>query len=148
MAGVYLVDAMALAYRSFFALLSARLRGPSGEPTSAVYGFAQALLRVAETREPGHFAVVRDLKGPTFRHEMYPAYKAQRQPMPDDLVAQLPLLEELVAACGLPLLDREGFEADDVMASMTRKAVREGLRVYLMTRDKDLMQLVGEQVCL
>ena len=146
MAGVYLVDAMALAYRSFFALLSARLRGPSGEPTSAVYGFAQALLRVAETREPGHFAVVRDLKGPTFRHEMYPAYKAQRQPMPDDLVAQLPLLEELVAACGLPLLDREGFEADDVMASMTRKAVREGLRVYLMTRDKDLMQLVGEQV--
>jgi len=148
MKGLYLVDAMALAYRSFFALMSARLRGPQGEPTSAVYGFAQALLRVADTRDPSHFAVVRDLKGPTFRHEMYPAYKAQRQPMPDDLVAQLPLLEELVAACGLPLLSKERHEADDVMATYAVMAKAQGLPVFLMTRDKDLMQLVGDGVCL
>ncbi len=148
MPGLYLVDAMALAYRSFFALMKARMRGPEGEPTSAVYGFAQALLRVAEERQPDYFVVVRDLRAPTFRHRLYPEYKAQRQPMPDDLVAQLPLLEELVHACGLPLLDREGFEADDVMASLTRKAVSENIPVYLMTRDKDLMQLVREGVLL
>lgn len=148
MPGLYVVDAMALAYRSFFALMSARLRGPQGEPTSAVYGFAQALVRVAETREVSHFAVARDLKGPTFRHEMYPEYKAQRQPMPDDLVAQLPLLDELIAACGLPQVSKVGYEADDVMATYALLGKREGLPVYLMTRDKDLMQMVGDGVCL
>jgi len=148
MSGLYLVDAMALAYRSFFALMTARLRGPSGEPLSAVYGFAQALLRVADTRQPSHFAVVRDLKGPTFRHDLYDAYKAQRQPMPDDLVAQLPLLEELVAACGLPLLSKERYEADDLMATYAVMAKKIGLPVFLMTRDKDLMQMVGDGVCL
>jgi DNA polymerase-1 len=148
MKGLYLVDAMALAYRSFFALMSARLRGPQGEPVSAVYGFAQALLRVAETREPSHFAVARDLKGPTFRHEMYEAYKAQRQPMPDDLVTQLPMLDALVAACGLPLLSKERHEADDVMATYAVMGKAAALPVYLMTRDKDLMQLVGDGVCL
>ena len=90
MSGLYLVDAMALAYRSFFALLRTGMRAPDGRPTTAVFGFAHALLRVVETRGPSHMAIAHDVSGPTFRHELYPAYKAQRQPMPDDLRARSP----------------------------------------------------------
>ena len=146
MSGLYLVDAMALAYRSFYALLRTDMRSPSGLPTTAIYGFAQALVRVAETREVSHMAIVRDLPGPTFRHRMYPAYKAQRQPMPDALKEQIPWVERLAEACGLPVLSREEFEADDLMATYARMAAAEGLPVYLMTRDKDLMALVTDSV--
>jgi len=144
MSGLYLVDAMALAYRSFYALMRTGMRAPDGTPTTAIYGFAQALLRVVETRRPAHMAIVRDLPGPTFRHAMYPAYKAQRSPMPDDLKLQIPLVEQLASACGLPVLSAEGFEADDLMATYARLARAEGMDVYLMTRDKDLMALVDE----
>jgi len=146
MSGLYLVDAMALAYRSFFALLRTNMRAPDGRPTSAVFGFAQALLRVVESRGPSHMAIARDLSGPTFRHHLYPAYKAQRQPMPDDLRAQIPLVDELAAACGLPMVSLPEFEADDVMATYARVAKEAGLPVYLMTRDKDLMALVGDGI--
>ena len=146
MSGLYLVDALALAYRSFFALMRTGMRAPDGRPTTAVFGFAHALLRVVETRGPSHMAIAHDAHGPTFRHEMYPAYKAQRQPMPDDLRAQIPLVEELAAACGLPMVSLSGFEADDVMATYSRLAREAGLPVYLMTRDKDLMALVGDGI--
>ena len=144
MSGLYLVDAMALAYRSFFALMRTGMRAPDGTPTAAIYGFAQAVLRVVETRKPTHMAIVRDLPGPTFRHLMYPAYKAQRSPMPDDLRAQIPLVEKLAESFGLPILSRETFEADDLMATYARLARAEGMEVYLMTRDKDLMALVDD----
>jgi len=144
MSGLYLVDAMALAYRSFYALMRTGMRAPDGTPTTAIYGFAQALLRVVETRKPTHMAIARDLPGPTFRHTMYAEYKAQRSPMPDDLRAQIPLVEKLAEACGLPILSRETFEADDIMATYARLARAEGLEVYLMTRDKDLMALVDD----
>jgi DNA polymerase-1 len=144
MSGLYLVDAMALAYRSFYALMRTGMRAPDGTSTTAIYGFAQALLRVVETRKPTHMAIARDLPGPTFRHAMYPAYKAQRSPMPDDLKLQIPLVEKLASACGLPVLSAEGFEADDLMATYARLARAEGMEVYLMTRDKDLMALVDE----
>ncbi|MCB9495914.1 MAG: DNA polymerase I [Fibrobacteria bacterium] len=146
MSGLYLVDAMALAYRSFYALMRTGMRAPDGTPTAAIYGFAQALLRVVESRDPSHMAIVRDLPVPTFRHEMYPAYKAQRSPMPDDLRAQIPLVERLAEACGLPVLAREGFEADDLMATYAKMASGQGLETYLMTRDKDLMALVDDKV--
>jgi DNA polymerase-1 len=146
MSGLYLVDALALAYRSFFALMRTGMRAPDGRPTTAVFGFAHALLRVVETRGPSHMAIAHDAHGPTFRHELYPAYKAQRQPMPDDLRAQIPLVEELAAACGLPMVSIAGFEADDVMATYSRLAREAGLPVYLMTRDKDLMALVDDGI--
>ncbi|HXP91259.1 MAG TPA: DNA polymerase I [Fibrobacteria bacterium] len=146
MSGLYLVDAMALAYRSFFALLRTNMRAPDGRPTSAVFGFAQALLRVVESRGPSHMAIARDLSGPTFRHALYPAYKAQRQPMPDDLRVQIPMVDELAEACGLPMVSLPEFEADDVMATYARLAKEAGLPVYLMTRDKDLMALVGDGI--
>ena len=126
MSGLYLVDALALAYRSFFALMRTGMRAPDGRPTTAVFGFAHALLRVVETRGPSHMAIAHDAHGPTFRHELYPAYKAQRQPMPDDLRAQIPLVEELAAACGLPMVSIAGFEADDVMATYSRLAREAG----------------------
>lgn len=146
MSGLYLVDAMALAYRSFYALLRTDMRAPSGLPTTAVYGFAQALIRVAETRDVSHMAIVRDLPGPTFRHKMYPEYKAQRQPMPDALKEQIPWVEKLADACGLPVVSLPEYEADDLMATYAKIASAEGLPVYLMTRDKDLMALVTDSV--
>jgi DNA polymerase-1 len=146
MSGLYLVDAMALAYRSFFALMRTGMRAPDGRPTTAVHGFAFALLRVVESRGPSHMAIARDLPGPTFRHDLYPDYKAQRQPMPDDLRAQIPLVEELCAACGLPMVSLPGYEADDLMATYARIGAQAGVPVFLMTRDKDLMAMVGEGV--
>ncbi len=146
MSGLYLVDAMALAYRSFYALMRTDMRSPQGNPTTAIYGFAQALIRVAETREASHMAIVRDLPGPTFRHKLYPAYKAQRQPMPDALKEQIPWVDKLAEACGLPILSLPEFEADDLMATYARMGREAGLPVYLMTRDKDLMALVDDQV--
>jgi DNA polymerase-1 len=146
MSGLYLVDAMALAYRSFYALLRTDMRAPDGRPTTAVHGFAQALLRVAESRAPSHMAIARDLQGPTFRHEIYPQYKAQRQPMPDDLRTQIPMVQEMAEACGLPVVSLPGYEADDVMATYCRLASEQGIPVFLMTRDKDLMALVDDRV--
>ena len=146
MSGLYLVDAMALAYRSFYALLRTDMRSPGGLPTTAIYGFAQALIRVAESREVSHMAIVRDLPGPTFRHKMYPEYKAQRQPMPDALKEQIPWVERLADACGLPVLSKPEFEADDLMATYAKVASAAGIPVYLMTRDKDLMALVTDSV--
>ena len=146
MSGLYLVDAMALAYRSFYALMRTGMSAPDGTPTTAVYGFAQALLRVVETRSPSHMAIARDLSGPTFRHLLYPAYKAQRSPMPDDLRVQIPLVEKLADACGLPVLSRPSFEADDIMATYARLASGKGIDTFLMTRDNDLMALVDDRV--
>ena len=146
MQGLYIVDAMALAYRSFYALIRTGMKAPDGRPTTAVHGFAHALLRVVESRGPSHMAIARDLPGPTFRHDLYPQYKAQRQPMPDDLRSQIPLVEELCEACGLPMVSLPGFEADDLMATYARLARAAGIPVFLMTRDKDLMALVGEGV--
>lgn len=146
MSGLYLVDAMALAYRSFYALLRTDMRSPEGNPTTAIFGFAQALIRVAETRDVSHMAIVRDLPGPTFRHKLYDAYKAQRQPMPDALKEQIPWVEKLAEACGLPILSLPEYEADDLMATYARVGREANLPVYLMTRDKDLMAMVDDKV--
>lgn len=140
---LFLLDSYALAFRMFYAFSKAPLVNSAGLDVSMVHGYWGAVLRLLAKYRPTHFAIVRDVGKPTFRHEIYPAYKANRGPMPDEMAAQMPLLDETLEVSGLALLAEEGFEADDVMAAVSLAAERSGFaRVFLVTKDKDLSQAV------
>lgn len=144
---LYLIDGHALAYRTFFALTGtgSRLTTSSGEPTAGVFGFASVLLRLLEQEKPEYLAVAFD-GGHSFRDVEYPAYKATRAKMPDDLRAQMDRVRELVDAFGIPRLELDGYEADDILGSIARQAVKAGMGVKIITGDRDLLQLVDERV--
>ena len=141
-----MIDGYAFAYRAYYALIRSPLVNSRGFPTGAVYGFANYLIRLMEAYDCPYIGVVMDSRTPTFRHEAYAAYKANREAMPDDLKLQMPVINELIDALNIPVIKRDGFEADDIIATLTRRAVAEGFDVFLMTKDKDLMQLVGPKV--
>ncbi|RKZ19557.1 DNA polymerase I [bacterium] len=144
-----LIDGTALAYRSHYAFAKRPLTAPDGEITSVAFGFCNSVLRLIETRKPQRIAVVFDMKGPNFRHEMYPDYKAHRKPMPEELAAQLPRLDELLSAWGLPVYRQGGVEADDVIATMARRSAQAADppdRVWLYSGDKDFMQLLDGRI--
>jgi DNA polymerase I len=122
------------------------LQNSREEPTNAIYGFANSVLKIRREEEPELWALAWDGPGPTFRHARYEGYKATRKPMPDDLYAQMPVIEDLAQALGLPVLELPGFEADDVMASLACRAEREGHEVVLVTSDKDMLQIVTDRV--
>jgi DNA polymerase-1 len=145
---LYLIDAYALIYRSYFAFISRPLRNKDGKNMSALFGFARTLISLLEGSGNGvHFlAAVFDSRTPTFRHEQFPQYKAQRQKAPDDLHAQVPLVEEFLKALKIPMLKVDGFEADDVIASAVKKCGAENHPCYIVSSDKDLLQLVGGDV--
>ncbi len=140
-----LVDGSALVYRAHFAFANRPLTAPSGELTSVAFGFLGAVLRLLESRRPDRLAVVFDAKGKNFRHAMYPEYKAHRKPMPEELAEQLPRLDELLAAWGLPVLRVADVEADDVMATLARRAGESAEEAWFYTGDKDFMQLLDER---
>lgn len=144
MATLYLIDGSAYIYRAYHAI--APLSNSSGLPTNAIYGFTTILRRLIKEREPRYAAVAFDTKGPVFRHELYRDYKANRPPMPEDLVEQLPFIRRTASACGMLILEQAGQEADDLIASATRCAVEQGHTVVLVSGDKDLLQLVAPQV--
>ena len=146
MARLFVLDAMALAYRAYYAFIRRPLVNSKGENTSALFGFANSALKIRAEERPEFWALAWDGPGPTFRHELFPDYKATRKPMPEDLLTQIPALEDLAHALGLPILEIPGFEADDVMATLARRAEREGHEVVLVTGDKDLLQLVTDRV--
>ena len=139
---LYLIDGSSYIYRAFYAL--GRLTNSRGMPTQAIYGFAQMLLKVMREKKPDYLCVVFDPPGPTHRHEMYDAYKATRQKMPEDLVTQVPYIKELVSYHGVAQLEKEGYEADDVIATLTRWAADHDLEVVIVSGDKDLLQLVSD----
>ena len=141
-----LVDGSSYLYRAFHAL--PELKSPTGEPTGAIYGVLNMLRRLAADYKAQARACVFDAPGKTFRDEAFPEYKAHRPPMPDDLAAQIAPLKEAVAALGWPVLAIPGVEADDVIATLAEQAKREGWRCVISTGDKDLAQLVDEQVTL
>jgi len=146
---LYLIDGHALAYRSYFALTKGQPTGrwitSSGEQTAGVYGFTSVLLRILEQENPDYLAVVFDT-GKTFRDDIYPDYKATREKMPDDLRSQIERIRKLIDAFNIPRLEELGFEADDVLGSVAKKAVADGLGVKIFTGDRDLLQLVDERV--
>ncbi|HET6488966.1 MAG TPA: DNA polymerase I [Syntrophales bacterium] len=141
---LYLIDGSNYAYRAFFAIQG--LANSRGFPTNAVYGFNNMLTKLLRDHKPEHIAVVFDAKGPTFRSESYEQYKAHRKPMPDELKPQFGVIKDLVRAYRIPLLEIEGIEADDVIGTLARKFEGEGVRVVIVSGDKDLMQLVSGNV--
>ncbi|MFA6465784.1 MAG: 5'-3' exonuclease H3TH domain-containing protein, partial [Desulfurivibrionaceae bacterium] len=141
---VYLIDGSAYIYRAYHAI--APLTNKSGLPTHAVYGFTNILLRVLREKAPRFLGIAFDVRGPNFRHEMYSAYKANRPPMPDDLACQIPYIKEIVAAHNIACLERQGFEADDLIASAAKKLAAQGHPVIVVSGDKDLLQLVSEKI--
>ena len=146
---LFLIDGHALAYRAYFALTRAgdgsRWITKAGEPTAGTYGFVSVLLRLLEQQTPEYLAVSFDT-GRTFRDDLYPEYKATRDKMPDDLRLQLDRIRQVVLAFGIPILEAEGFEADDVLGTIARRAAEQGVRVVILTGDRDLLQLVDESV--
>ncbi len=141
---VYLIDGSSYIYRAYFAIR--HLSNSKGEATNAVYGFTNMLLNLLRDKQPGHVAVIFDSKGPTFRKELYSEYKANRAAMPDDLVPQIPLIKEVVKGFNLPALEKPGYEADDIIATLAKRYVAEGYQVTVVTGDKDLMQIVSDDV--
>jgi DNA polymerase-1 len=141
---LFLIDVMPLLYRGHFVFLKDPRRTSTGINTSALTGFANAVLQILKEHAPTHVALVLDSATPTFRHELYPLYKAQRQKMPEDLAAAIPMAVELAEALRIPILRVDGFEADDVMGTLAARAAAEpGWITYLATPDKDAAQLVG-----
>ena len=143
---LFLLDGTALAYRSYFAFIRNPLINSKGINTSGVYGFATTLMRILKDEKPDYFGCVFDTKAPTFRHEKYKEYKATREKMPEEMANQLPAIRNLVETFAIPILEKDGFEADDVMATLAKEAESEGFETYLVTSDKDLMQLVSDRV--
>lgn len=141
---LYLIDGSAYIYRSFHAIRN--LSNSKGEPTNAVFGFTRTILKLLETHAPTHCGMLFDAKGPTFRHETYSEYKANRPPMPEDLVSQLPHIKAVTEAFGIPQIEMKGFEADDLAGTLARLAEEAGFDVVLVTGDKDYLQLVSDHV--
>ena len=141
---VYLVDGSAYIYRAYHAV--APLTNSEGMPTHAVFGFMNILRRLLKDKKPQYLAVAFDMRGPVFRHDMYPDYKANRPPMPEDLAVQIPYIKELVRAMNIPCFETQGIEADDIIASAAQLLSSQGKKVVVVSGDKDLLQLVNEHV--
>ena len=141
---LYLIDISSYFYRAFHALPA--LSNSQGLPTNAAYGVTTMLLKVLRERQPQHLALVFDAKGPTFRHDLYKEYKAHRPPMPEALVTQLPYIKKIIDALNLPAVVFEGYEADDLIATLVRRAREEGYEVEIISGDKDLLPLVQDGV--
>ncbi len=141
---LYIIDGNSYIYRAFYAIKN--LSTSSGLPTNAVFGFANMLMKVIKEKSPDMIAIVFDPKGPTRRHSEYKEYKAHRPPMPRDLVPQIPYIHRLVEAFRIPVFIQDGQEADDVIATLTRKALASAAEVTIVTGDKDILQLVGPGV--
>ncbi|HEX9136836.1 MAG TPA: 5'-3' exonuclease H3TH domain-containing protein, partial [Nitrospirota bacterium] len=140
----YIIDGNSYIYRAFYAIRG--LSNSSGLPTNAVFGFANMLMKVIKEKIPDLLAIVFDPKGPTRRHLEFKEYKAHRPPMPRDLVPQVPYIHRLVEAFRIPVYVVEGQEADDVIATLARKAEADGLDITIVTGDKDILQLAGVRI--
>jgi DNA polymerase-1 len=143
---LFLVDAMAHVYRAFFAPMPQRLTGPGWVPTNVPFLFGNILRRLIKDYQPDYIGIVFDPPGATFRDKLFEKYKAQRQPMPDEMRVQLPFVRRLCEAMRLPILEVKGYEADDVIGTMAVKAGKHNLEVLIISNDKDMMQLVGKNV--
>ena len=141
---LYLLDISSYIYRAYHAIRG--LANSQGFPTNAVYGVTNMLLKILREHQPAYFVLVFDSKAPTFRHERYPDYKSHRPPMPEDLVMQLPYIHKIINAFNLPKVEAEGFEADDLICTLSKAAREKGFEVEIISGDKDLLPLVADGV--
>lgn len=141
---LFLIDGSSYIYRAFFAI--PHLSNSKGFPTNAIYGFTNMLLKVLREQAPEYMAIAFDAPGPTFRHEVYGAYKANRPAMPEDLRPQIPYIKEVVGALGIPVLEKEGYEADDLIGAVAKKLEGQEIDTVIVSGDKDLIQLITQHV--
>ncbi|WP_373497821.1 DNA polymerase I [Desulfococcus sp.] len=141
---LHLIDGSAYVYRAYHAI-RAGLSNSRGLPTNAAFGFTNMLKKMLAEKAPAFLAVLFDMKGPTFRHDIYEAYKANRPPMPEDLSVQIPYIKAIVRGFNIPLFEIEGFEADDLIGTLARQAEARGVAVVIVTGDKDFLQIVSER---
>lgn len=143
---LFLLDAYALIYRAYYAFIRTPRINSKGLNTSAIMGFINTLEEVLRKEQPTHIGVAFDPAGPTFRHEAYPAYKAQRESTPEDIRLAVPILKEVIRAYHIPILEVAGYEADDVIGTLATEAGKQGVTTYMMTPDKDYAQLVSDHI--
>ena len=130
---LFLLDAYALIYRAYYAFIRNPRINSKGMNTSAIFGFVNSLLDILNNENPTHIAVAFDLPGPTFRHEMFPEYKANREATPEDISNAVPYIKQIVEAFNIPIVEESGFEADDMVGTLAKKAEQEGFEVYMVT---------------
>ncbi|MCK9390436.1 MAG: DNA polymerase I [Syntrophales bacterium] len=143
-ATLFLIDGNNYVFRAFYAIPS--LTNSKGFPTNAIYGFATMLIRIIKEWKPDYIAVAFDVKGPTFRHEAYELYKATRRAMPETLIPQIPYIKDMIRGFSIPVLEKPGIEADDIIGTLARRYSEQDMKVFIVSGDKDMMQLVGENV--
>jgi DNA polymerase I len=143
---LFLLDAYALIFRSYYAFIRNPMYNAEGLNTSCIFGFVNTLEELMSKEKPTHIAVAFDPSGPNFRHEMYPEYKANRDETPEDIKKSVPWIKEILKAYGIPILQVTGYEADDVIGTLAKKAESDGYQVYMMTPDKDYIQLLSDNI--
>ncbi len=145
---LFLLDAMALIFRAHFAFSKNPRINSKGLNTGVVLGFTNSLIEILNKEKPTHIGVAFDMPGPTFRHELYKEYKAQREEAPEDIKIGIPIVKELVKCFNIPVIEKSGYEADDVIGTLAKKASKAGFEVFMMTPDKDYAQLVEDHIYL
>ncbi len=143
---LFLLDAYSLIFRAYYAFIKNPRINSSGLNTSAMLGFTNTLDDILKKEKPTHIAIAFDLPSPTFRREIYPQYKANRSPTPEDIIKAVPYIKEIVKGFNIPIYEMEGFEADDVIGTLAKQAEKKGFTVYMMTPDKDYVQLISENI--
>jgi DNA polymerase-1 len=143
---LYIIDGHGLIFRAYYAFINRPLITTKGENTSAVFGFMRMVMKLIQDESPRHLVCAFDARGKTFRHERFPDYKAKRMKAPEDLHTQAELIKEIVEKLGIPQLEFEGFEADDIIGTLSDQATRRGMRTVILSSDKDILQLVNEHV--
>lgn len=141
---IVLIDGHSILNRAYYGIPV--LTNSEGKHTNAVYGFLNILFKVLEEERAGYVAVAFDLHAPTFRHKMYEAYKGTRKPMPEELREQVPMMKEMLSAMKIPVMSLEGYEADDILGTVSRQMEREGMDVSIVSGDRDLLQLATEKI--
>ena len=140
---VYLVDGSSYIHRAYHGIKG--LSNSKGLPTNAIFGFTNMILKLVEEKKPKYLAIVFDTKGPTFRHKLYEQYKATRPPMPEDLVVQLPYIKRILQGLNVTMIEREGYEADDIIGTLARLGEEKDFFVIMVTGDKDFRQIISPQ---
>ena len=147
MAKLVVIDGNSIMNRAFYGLSGRNmLTTKKGVPTNAIYGFLTILFKILNEDKPDYLTVAFDLKAPTFRHKMYDGYKAQRKGMPDELATQMPIIKEVLDAMNISRIEMEGFEADDILGTLAKKAKKQGIEVILFTGDRDSFQLIEDGI--
>jgi len=140
----FIIDGHSQLYQAYYAISG--LTTPSGQPINAVYGFTRMLRKILKEDRPSYMAIAFDSKGPTFRHKEYEKYKEHRKPTPDDLITQIPLIFDVINAYNIPLFAIQGFEADDIIGTISTKVSKENIECTIITTDKDMDQLVDKYI--